>query len=73
MNEKFEGLEAELGEPFVAIETEYILEERHISELLKKGWQQVQERVEALRELEAVKDEMKLRWRELDELRQSME
>lgn len=73
MSEKFEGLEAELGEPFVAIETAYILEKRHISELLKKGWQQVQERVEALRELEAVKDEMKLRWRELDELRQSVE
>jgi len=73
MSEKFEGLEEELGVPLVAVETEYVLEERHISELLKKGWQQVQERIEALRELEAVKDEMELKWRELDELRQSVE
>ena len=49
------------------VETEYMLVKENIDNILKKGWQQVEERIEALRELEAVKEEMDNKWREYDE------
>lgn len=49
------------------VETEYELAKENIENILKKGWQQVEERIEALRELEAVKEEMDNKWKEYDE------
>tara|TARA_R100001440_G_scaffold32499_1_gene51172 strand:+ start:110 stop:304 length:195 start_codon:yes stop_codon:yes gene_type:complete len=48
------------------VETEYELAKENIENILKKGWQQVEERIEALRELEAVKEEMDNKWKEYD-------
>ena len=53
----------------VDIDTEYMLVKGNIDNILKKGWQQVEERIEALRELEAVKEEMDNKWEEYDELK----
>tara|TARA_R100000664_G_scaffold32899_2_gene48710 strand:+ start:484 stop:678 length:195 start_codon:yes stop_codon:yes gene_type:complete len=49
------------------VETKYELAKEDIENILKKGWQQVEERIEALRELEAVKEEMDNKWKEYDE------
>ena len=53
----------------VDIDTEYMLVKGNIDNILKKGWQQVEERIEALRELEAVKEEMDKKWEDYDELK----
>ena len=53
----------------VDIDTEYMLVKGNIDNILKKGWQQVEERIEALRELEAVKEEMDKKWEAYDELK----
>ena len=57
----------------VDIDTEYMLVKGNIDNILKKGWQQVEERIEALRELEAVKEEMDNKWEEYDELKWKVE
>jgi len=49
------------------VETEYVLVKKNIDNILKKGWQQVNRRIEALHELEAVKEELDNKWREYDE------
>mgnify|MGYP000477141720 FL=1 len=55
------------------IDTEYMLVKGNIDNILKKGWQQVEERIEVLRELEAVKEEMDNKWEEYDELKWKVE
>ena len=57
----------------VDIDTEYMLVKGNIDNILKKGWQQVEERIEVLRELEAVKEEMDNKWEEYDELKWKVE
>ena len=57
----------------VDIDTEYMLVKGNIDNILKKGWQQVEERIEVLRELEAVKEEMDKKWEDYDELKWKVE
>ena len=57
----------------VDIDTENMLVKGNIDNILKKGWQQVEERIEALRELEAVKEEMNKKWEDYDELKWKVE
>ena len=66
MSDISDSLKAIIG---VDIDTEYMLVKGNIDNILKKGWQQVEERIEALRELEAVKEEMDNKWEEYDELK----
>ena len=65
MSDISDSLKAIIG---VDIDTEYMLVKGNIDNILKKGWQQVEERIEALRELEAVKEEMNKKWEDYDEL-----
>ena len=66
MSDILDSLKAIIG---VDIDTEYMLVKGNIDNILKKGWQQVEERIEVLRELEAVKEEMDNKWEEYDELK----
>ena len=66
MSDISDSLKAMIG---VDIDTEYMLVKGNIDNILKKGWQQVEERIEALRELEAVKEEMNKKWEDYDELK----
>tara|TARA_R100001230_G_C5580879_1_gene99837 strand:- start:10 stop:231 length:222 start_codon:yes stop_codon:yes gene_type:complete len=66
MSDISDSLKAIIG---VDIDTEYMLVKGNIDNILKKGWQQVEERIEVLRELEAVKEEMDNKWEEYDELK----
>ena len=66
MSDISDSLKAIIG---VDIDTEYMLVKGNIDNILKKGWQQVEERIEALRELEAVKEEMNKKWEDYDELK----
>ena len=70
MSDISDSLKAIIG---VDIDTEYMLVKGNIDNILKKGWQQVEERIEALRELEAVKEEMNNKWEEYDELKWKVE
>jgi hypothetical protein len=70
MSDISDSLRAIVG---VDIDTEYMLVKGNIDDILKKGWQQVEERIEALRELEAVKEEMDNKWEEYDELKWKVE
>lgn len=70
MSDISDSLKAIIG---VDIDTEYMLVKGNIDNILKKGWQQVEERIEALRELEAVKEEMDNKWEEYDELKWKVE
>ena len=70
MNDISDSLKAITG---VDIDTEYMLVKGNIDNILKKGWQQVEERIEVLRELEAVKEEMDNKWEEYDELKWKVE
>ena len=49
------------------VETEYVIVKEQIDKIIKAGWRQVDRRIEALRELEAVQQELDKKWRELDE------
>ena len=63
MKDTLEGLE-----PVSAnVETEYVIVKEQIDKIIKAGWRQVDRRIEALRELEAVQQELDKKWRELDE------
>ena len=66
MSDISDSLKAIVG---VDIDTEYMLVKGNIDNILKKGWQQVEERIEMLRELEAVKEEMDKKWEDYDELK----
>ena len=66
MSDILDSLKVIIG---VDIDTEYMLVKGNIDNILKKGWQQVEERIEVLRELEAVKEEMDNKWEEYDELK----
>lgn len=66
MSDILDSLKTIIG---VDIDTEYMLVKGNIDNILKKGWQQVEERIEALRELEAVKEEMDKKWEDYDELK----
>ena len=70
MSDISDSLKAIIG---VDIDTEYMLVKGNIDNILKKGWQQVEERIEALRELEAVKEEMDKKWEDYDELKWKVE
>tara|TARA_Y100000356_G_scaffold29893_1_gene21730 strand:+ start:73 stop:294 length:222 start_codon:yes stop_codon:yes gene_type:complete len=70
MSDISDSLKAIIG---VDIDTEYMLVKGNIDNILKKGWQQVEERIEVLRELEAVKEEMDNKWEEYDELKWKVE
>ena len=70
MSDISDSLKAMIG---VDIDTEYMLVKGNIDNILKKGWQQVEERIEALRELEAVKEEMNKKWEDYDELKWKVE
>ena len=70
MSDISDSLKAIIG---VDIDTEYMLVKGNIDNILKKGWQQVEERIEALRELEAVKEEMNKKWEDYDELKWKVE
>tara|TARA_R100000353_G_scaffold18425_1_gene17006 strand:- start:240 stop:461 length:222 start_codon:yes stop_codon:yes gene_type:complete len=70
MSDILDSLKAIIG---VDIDTEYMLVKGNIDNILKKGWQQVEERIEVLRELEAVKEEMDNKWEEYDELKWKVE
>lgn len=50
-----------------SVGTEYVVVKKKIDKIIKSGWQQVEERIEALRELEAVQQELDNKWRDLDE------
>ena len=63
MSDMLEGIETVAAN----VETEYMLVKENIDNILKKGWEQVKGRIEALRELEAVKNELDNKWREYDE------
>ena len=66
MSDISDSLKAIIG---VDIDTEYMLVKGNIDNILNKGWQQVEARIEALRELEAVKEEMDKKWEDYDELK----
>ena len=70
MSDISDSLKAIIG---VDIDTEYMLVKGNIDNILKKGWQQVEERIEVLRELEAVKEEMDKKWEDYDELKWKVE
>ena len=70
MSDISDSLKAIVG---VDIDTEYMLVKGNIDNILKKGWQQVEERIEMLRELEAVKEEMDKKWEDYDELKWKVE
>tara|TARA_B100001094_G_scaffold167072_1_gene161688 strand:- start:1948 stop:2142 length:195 start_codon:yes stop_codon:yes gene_type:complete len=63
MSDMLEGLETVAAN----VETEYMLVKENINNILKKGWEQVKGRIEALLELEAVKNDLDNKWREYDE------
>ena len=63
MKDKLEGLETVSAN----VETEYVIVKEQIDKIIKAGWRQVDRRIEALRELEAVQQELDKKWRELDE------
>ena len=63
MKDALEGLETVSAN----VETEYVIVKEQIDKIIKAGWRQVDRRIEALRELEAVQQELDKKWRELDE------
>ena len=65
MKDTLEGLETVSAN----VETEYVIVKEQIDKIIKAGWRQVDRRIEALRELEAVKEEMDNKWEEYDELK----
>ena len=63
MKDTLEGLETVSAN----VETEYVIVKEQIDKIIKAGWCQVDRRIEALRELEAVQQELDKKWSELDE------
>tara|TARA_X000001382_G_C3139999_1_gene169236 strand:+ start:150 stop:347 length:198 start_codon:yes stop_codon:yes gene_type:complete len=63
MKERLDSLKTALAN----IEVDFECAMREINSFLEFGWRQVDERIEGLRELECVKEEMINKWGEVNE------
>tara|TARA_R110000824_G_scaffold381842_1_gene574851 strand:- start:953 stop:1180 length:228 start_codon:yes stop_codon:yes gene_type:complete len=63
MSDALDSLETAVA----SVGTEYVVVKKKIDNLIKSGWQQVEKRIDALHELEAVQQELDNKWRDLDE------
>ena len=63
MSDALDSLETAVA----SVGTEYVVVKKKIDNLIKSGWRQVEKRIDALHELEAVQQELDNKWRDLDE------